>query len=413
MRGKLASVATRHGLAAVVVTAAVSVGLRLWIAASTTGTDDVRYWSQFAEGVRRFGPIGIYGHSFEAQYNHPPLAGWLLLAANHLQQLGLPFPFLIRAPACLADGATGLLLFLLLSREGNRSHALAASVLFLLSPLGIIVSGFHGNTDPMFVMLAVSALYQSQVRHRHLSAGVLLALSISVKLVPIVLVPLFLIRLAGGCRRDLVRFAAGGALVGAVLWVPVLVLRPAPFMADVVGYVGNGLVQWGVLVIAVMLGASPAGHELTLHVIGYVAICLSAALPMVLARHRPDLDLMRFGLVLALFLLLSPAFGMQYLVWPLAASYLVTFRYATLYNVAASAFALAVYSRWNHALPWNWSEARSTLLPAYVAPLMFASWLALLGVVLFALERLLVSNEARAGQRWPDRRGSSTVRPVA
>ena len=397
-----------------VCAAVASVAFRLWVADSTTGTDDVRYWTEFAQGVRRFGPVGVYGHHFEAQYNHPPLAGWILLGLNHLTGLGLSFPFLVRLPACLADGATGIVLFLLLDRSATRNAAVMATLLFLLSPLGIIVSGFHGNTDPVFVMLAFAALYQSEVRRRPVTAGVLLALSISVKIVPVVLLPLFLSRLAGRGRRELVGFVGGGVLVFLVLWLPAVLLRPDAFLRDVLGYGGNGLVQWGIPVLSLMVGVNPADHELLFRVGGYLVLVLSALAPLLLARRRPQLHLVRFGLVLAIFLLLSPAFGMQYLVWPLAACYLVSLRYATLYNLAASLFALAVYSLWNHAYPWNWSEARSTLLPGYLVPLMLATWLALLGVVLHGAHRLWTSSTA-TGDVHPPQTGqtsSSAVRPV-
>jgi hypothetical protein len=414
VRPAVSSFVARRGPGIVVGTAVVSVLLRLWIAGHTFGSDDVRYWTQFAEGVRRHGPIGVYGQQFDAQYNHPPLAGWLLLLLGHVEDLGVPFPLLVRVPASLADGVTGILLFRLLDGAGHRRGAVLAAVLFLLSPLGVIVSGFHGNTDPVFVMLALAALHQARVRHRPLSAGVLLALSISVKIVPVILLPLFVVRLTGG-RRGLSRFAAGGAVVFAVLWLPALALRPGPFLGDVVGYAGNGTIQWGLPVLAAMLGLDPVAHQPILHVGAYLALALAALGPVLLERRTPDGDLLRFGLVLATFLALSPAFGMQYLVWPLAASYLVGLRYATVYNLTASAFALVIYSLWNDAWPWDWGEARSFVLPEHLVWLMFSTWLALLAVVLGGVGRLLAPQPGPPVEASPSvlDAGHSSVRPVS
>jgi hypothetical protein len=413
MRSAVSTFVARRGLGIVVGTAVVSVLLRLWIAGHTYGTDDVRYWTQFAAGVREHGPIGVYGHHFEAQYNHPPLAGWLLLLVNHARDLGVSFPFLIRVPACLADGVTGILLFRLLDRAGHRRAAGAAAVLFLLSPLGIIVSGFHGNTDPVFVMLALAALYQAQVQRRPMAAGLLLALSISVKIVPVILLPLFLLRLAGG-RRDLPRFAAGGAAVFVVLWLPALVLRPGPFVDDVLGYAGNGAIQWGLPLIAVIAGFEPSAHAWVIRVGAYAGLAVAALGPVLVARRLPGRNLLRFGLALAAFLVLSPAFGMQYLVWPLAASYLLGLRYATAYNVAGSAFALTVYSLWNHAWPGAWGEARSFLFPDYLLPVVLLTWLALLAVVIGGLGRLLDPGPEPADEVPGDARTEpSAVRPVS
>ncbi|MDX6301112.1 MAG: hypothetical protein QOF53_2326, partial [Nocardioidaceae bacterium] len=405
----------RRGAAVVAIAAVVSVLVRLCVAGSTFGTDDVHYWTEFAEGVRRFGPIGIYGHSFEAQYNHPPLAGWMLLAFNHLSRLGLSFSFWIRLPASVSDGVTGVLLFRLLDQCGNRRSAVLASLLFLLSPLGIIVSGFHGNTDPVFVMLAVSALYLAQVRGRAFPVGLLLALAISVKIVPVILLPLFVVHMAGRGRAHLARFVAGGAAVFLVLWVPVLLMRPAPFLTDVVGYAGNGSVEWGLPVVALTAGLGVADNPAVLHGFSYVALGLAAAVPLLAVRGRsPETLVLRFGLTLSMFLLLSPAFGMQYLVWPLAASYLVSLRQATWYNLVASGFALFVYSLWNGAMPWNWLEARSTPFPPQVVPVMLACWLSLLAVVVRGLERARTTavTEGPAAPPRIDRSADSSVRTV-
>jgi predicted membrane-bound dolichyl-phosphate-mannose-protein mannosyltransferase len=412
VRSVVSTFVARRGLAIVVGTAVVSVLLRLWVAGHTYGTDDVRYWTQFAAGVREHGPIGIYGHHFEAQYNHPPLAGWLLLLLNQVKDLGVSFPFLIRVPACIADGVTGVLLFRIVESAGHRRGAVVAALLFLLSPLGIIISGFHGNTDPVFVMLALAALYQVQVRQRPMTGGLLLALSISVKIVPVVLLPLFLLRLAGG-RRDLTRFAAGGAAVFVVLWLPALVLRPGPFVDDVIGYAGNGAIQWGLPLLAVIAGFDPTAHAWVIRASAYAGLAIAALGPVLVARRTPDRDLLRFGLALAAFLVLSPAFAMQYLVWPLAASYLLGLRYATVYNLAASAFALIVYSLWNDAWPWAWGEARSFLFPDYLLPVVLLTWVALLAVTLGGLGRLLEPGVEPADDVPPDARTEpSAVRPV-
>jgi Dolichyl-phosphate-mannose-protein mannosyltransferase len=415
MPAELSGFVQRRGPVVVAAVAVVSVLARLWVAGSTVGTDDVRYWTQFADGVRRFGPVGIYGHSFEAQYNHPPLAGWLLLVCNHLGQLGLSFTFLIRVPASISDGVTGVLLFVLLDRSGDRRRAVLASLLFLISPLGIMVSGFHGNTDPVFVMLAVSALYQARVRERAFPVGVLLGLALSVKIVPVILLPLFLVYMASRGREQLVRLLGGGALVFLVLWSPVLLLRPIPFLEDVLGYTGNGLVEWGLPVVALMAGLGAASNPAVLHGFAYVALGLSVFVPLVAVRGRPsDVLVVRFGLTLAIFLLLSPAFGMQYLVWALAASYLLNLRDATWYNLTASGFALLVYSLWNRAMPWNWLEARSTPFPPQVLPLMLACWLALLIVVVRGIEgaRTAVPAEDPAAREGADQAADSSVRAV-
>jgi hypothetical protein len=60
---------------------------------------------------------------------------------------------------------------------------------------------------------------------------------------------------------------------------------------------------------------------------------------------RSDALVPALGLSLVLFLLLSSAFSMQYLAWPLAAANLIDIWAATGYNLAASAFIVVVYDQ--------------------------------------------------------------------
>lgn len=141
----------RRVLVAVIV---AGVGLRLLVAATTFGTNDVHYWTEFALGVREYGPIGIYGHlDFSAPYNHPPLIGVFLLVVGPVADAGVSLPLLVRLPACLADGVTCWLVFRWVNERYGMNRALGVAVTLALSPALVIVSGFHGNTDPVFIAL--------------------------------------------------------------------------------------------------------------------------------------------------------------------------------------------------------------------------------------------------------------------
>ena len=197
----------------VVALAGTATLLKLGIAANTFGTDDVHYWTEFAQGVRSFGPVGVYGHSFFAQYNHPPLAGWMLWVLNGLAGHDVAsFTFLIRAPASIADLFTGLLVFELVRARRSARIAAASAVLVTWSPVLFVISGFHGNTDPVFVMLTLLSLYLLVDRRRPFASGVSLALALSVKLVPVVVGPVFLLVLLRQGGHRLVVFARGFAV---------------------------------------------------------------------------------------------------------------------------------------------------------------------------------------------------------
>lgn len=365
--------------------ALLSTGLKLVVAARTFGTNDVHYWVMFAQGVRDLGPVGIYGEPFQQVYNHPPLAGWMLLAANWLVDQGMHFPLVIRAPACLADAGSTMLLFETLRRRTTAREAGAAAVLFAASPLMLIVSGFHGNTDPVFTFASLLTLYLVAVRGQHVGAGITFGLAVSIKLVPVVLGPLLLVLLLRRGLGATVRFVAGGLLVFLVLWLPVLVLRGPEFTDQVLNYSGIALSEWGIPQFLDWLGVSSAGVTELRDAARLPALLTAGLVPAVLVWRRPHAWTVAFGLSFCLFLLLSPAFGMQYLVWPLAAAYLVDWRAATAYNLAASAFAYVVYANWNANTWWHWGEAVALPFQPSGLLLMTVTWTALLLVVVHGL----------------------------
>ena len=109
--------------------------LKLLVAAHTFGTNDVHYWTLFAAAVDKWGPVGIYGHPLGAPYNHPPLSGWMLVAANGLTSHFGHFPFWIRVPASVADAGTAVLVFELVRQRQPVRVAAAAGVAIAWTPL--------------------------------------------------------------------------------------------------------------------------------------------------------------------------------------------------------------------------------------------------------------------------------------
>jgi 4-amino-4-deoxy-L-arabinose transferase-like glycosyltransferase len=389
----------------VIAAAAVATVLKLEVAARTEGTNDVGYWGAFAAGVRRFGPIDVYGHDFRVPvYNHGPLAGWMLEAINWVLDRGiLSFPFLIRVPACLADFVTALLVFELVRRARPVREAAAAAILVAWSPVLFVVSGFHGNTDPVIVMFSLLSVYLLVVRGWALAAGLAFGIALSIKLVPVVLVPVLAVVLVRLGRRRFAAFAGGGAIVFLLLWLPVIVSRWHDFREQVLEYSGNDR-QWGLpqfLTWAHLPGAAEwlAGP-------GRFAIVLVSGLTAAaLAWRRPGALVPAVGLSFVLFLVLSPAFGMQYLTWAVATAYLIDTRAATAFNLAASVFVLVVYDHWNDAFPWHWHKAWAVPFSSGELALMVVTWAVLAAVAVVGLRLLRGGTEdsaiaAGATRRW-------------
>jgi hypothetical protein len=170
------------------------------------------------------------------------------------------------------------------------------------------------------------------------------------------------------------------------VWAPVMVSHWREFSENVLGYEGINVREWGLVQFFEWAEMPQAAIDFLIGPGRFVALVLCVGLPLLMLWRRPDSLGAATGLALALFLLLSPAYGMQYLVWPLAAAYLVNFWAATVFNLVASGFVIVVYDRWNHAYPWDWDVAKA--IPFDSSRLFFmavVTWLALAAVVVAGL----------------------------
>jgi Dolichyl-phosphate-mannose-protein mannosyltransferase len=341
-----------------VFTAAIATtSVKLRLAATTYGTTDVSFWRSFAASVHKLGPISIYSTHYSVPYNHPPLIGWFLVAVNAAASHGPSLRFLIRVPASLADVVTALLVFELVRVRRGPAEATLAGTVVACSPVLIVISGFHGNTDPAFVMFILLSAYLI-VHDRPLGAGASAAISISIKLVPIVALPVIAAALWHH-RRRLLRATVGFLLVLVPLWAPVVFDQWAGFKRNVLDYSGIApkATQWGIVDAARHL------HQTWLvdALVGpgrFFALGVSALVPAYVVLKRPDAVATAVALSLTLFLLLTTNFGTQYLAWAAAAVLLLDVWGGIAYNLTAGVLLIVTYTHWTNGFPWYQAHAR-------------------------------------------------------
>ncbi len=228
------------------VAAAVLV-VKLLLAALTRGTNSADTWTLFAGGVAQAGPVGVYALDFPGQlYNHPPLIGYWLGLLNVLEGWGFSIRFSIRAAASLADVVTAVVVFELLRTRTSVRRATASGVLVAVSPVLLVISGFHANTDPIFVMFVILAAYLLVDRRVPALAGIALALALGVKIVPVVVLPLFAVFALLAGARVLVQLGVAFAALTAVIWLPALLTEFSAVVGNVIGYSGIAARPWGV-----------------------------------------------------------------------------------------------------------------------------------------------------------------------
>ncbi len=230
--------------------------IKLTIALNTFGTNDIAGFYTFARSLHDHGLEWTYRNgspwtSSSSVFNHPPLTAYYLevievLSQNEsLREYGLTFPFLLRLPGIIADLVVVLVLLRISTTTASLRLPAWVLVLFALSPVSLMVSGFHGNTDPVMVMFLVIAAYMC-LRDRALLCGIFLALSCQVKIVPLLLLPIFFFFWLN--RQAAVRFTAPFVLLLIAMWSQPLIMFPALFARNVLaygGYWGNwGLTYW-------------------------------------------------------------------------------------------------------------------------------------------------------------------------
>jgi hypothetical protein len=359
----------------------LGVTARLWLATTTLGTNDIEMWRRFAQVVADRGPLGIY--AVEPLYNHPPLMGLLAAAALLASRaIGIPFAHCFKLPGLGADVLTAWLIRELWRKRGEATGT-GAAALFLLNPLSIAMSGYHGNTDPLYAALGLLSVFLAQERGRPFAAGLALGAAVNVKLIPVLLAPAILARL--GSSRDRLRFLAGGAVLALpFLWAAVG--AGAPFVANVFSYFPN-INRWGVSFLIGEAVQVPALASAALALGGFARVAgkyvilgsILALTGTAHARGRLTIAQAAAGSI-GLFLVLTPGFGLQYLAVGGALLFAVDLERATLYSWLAGGCAVVTYVAFN--LPGTGlSDHSKGPIPIFAALLGLLAWAVLVDYV--------------------------------
>ena len=222
----------------------LGAALRFYCVVFTEGTYDINDWTTHATGVRDHGLIGYY-HANESA-NHPPFmskAASLILRAS--EAFGIPFRIIFRAPFAFIDAGTALLLLALLREKSWRYLAMLT---YWLSPVAIILSAYHGNTDcaiAFFLVLCLWFLAQRRERAAALAFGA----TFWIKLPGILALPGLLVFFQSWRSRIVFLLIAGATALATYL--PALVQDPLIVYRNVFEYRGlilqttAGVPVWG------------------------------------------------------------------------------------------------------------------------------------------------------------------------
>lgn len=287
---------------------------------------------------------------------HPylPLQMYVMGGMAYLaQQSGVPYVVMIKLPAVAADVALTWLLFRTVVEGNRREIALYVALLYALNPVSILVTAYHGQFEAITLFLLVLAVWFWHVREQYRLSGTALGFAILNKTWPVVLLPVFLLRLRGWRARIIYALLALGIpVLFSVAYLVVFDAGPLPMLRralthrGVPGYWGPGAILTPMAEDLAWLQPVVDG------LFGMRNWLLLAAIAFALWRTRRQTVIDASLTLLLCMFAVTVGFGIQWLVWIVPFGLLALEDHWTKVYSVAGAFMLAVHLYGLHMYPW-------------------------------------------------------------
>ena len=380
---------------ALIAAAAVAFALKTTIAVTTYGTNDVTTWERDLAKLQSQGAATLYREGvtyvssdrtkYENQsFIHPPFMLTVLRVWGVLARLsGLPLGFWLRLTSSTADVLSLVLVARLLKGLPHLKHSGLGLLAMALCPVSIVISGFHGNTDPWMIAFVLLSVYCVETQRSLWMAGAAMGVALSIKVVPVIFIPAILLYLPGVRERS--RYVVSAAAVFLLGSLPYLLQDPILIGKTLLSYSSKaGL--WGFSLFSVLFRDSTSlGWLFRSYAAGGKILLLAAILCLSLAINlrpsKPPL-MLQCGAVVFLFLFLTPGFAMQYLAWLVPWALAVGIWPALVFYSVTGVFVVVVYNDWSGGFPW------------YVADVVFRQWgvrHAMLGLLSWAVVAVMLA----------------------
>jgi len=372
----------------ILLLALLATGAKLYCAFTTLGSADVFYFYQFGKVIADQGVVKMYEDPI---FNHPPLLGtYLGFAYEWAGPNKALFAAYIRLPGIVAD--LGVILALLWVRRKTGQPPWWALGLLAVSPVSFMVSGFHGNFDPL-IALGVTLAVAACIAGQPMLCGVLLGLTCQVKIIPVLMGPaFFFFWLHRGKARPFTIGAVSFVLIG---WLVPLSSVPNLFLHRVIAY-SSIWGWWGFPYLIGMMGGpklhasladAPTSAETALGLM--FKLLIIAAVVTLAWRRRASSPVGLFSTLAiswAVFLVFAPGFGVQYLVWIAPFLLMHSERWFAIYTAAASVALFIFYTAICKSLPWNYGAYISPTLDQW-RPWLLLPWGVLSAFLAFSIRR--------------------------
>jgi hypothetical protein len=373
---------------------AASFAVRLAIASVSLGSNDAFLFVGFATEIRLSGLLGVY--RMDSMFNHPPvIALWIQCAAYLANVLPHPlgwqqaFCFIFKLPVIAGDMLGAWLVYRIWKLRVGSNRAMTIAALAAWSLSAIALSSYHCNTDALYAVICLAAVYLMEERQSFFLAGLTLAAAINVKIVPVLLIaPLLL-----SCRSIAdARLFFYGLLLGATPFIPVLCVAAPAFIHNVLAYNSNAA-DWGMMFILhlvdLVAGSNGASSPLmeAYHSAGRLFLFPTLLGWAIVARwldrwNRYEAAAVTFGL----FLVFTHGFGVQYVIIIGPMLFAIRPMLAFVYATASGVFVWALYIT-HHRVGAFPIYSRLSRFPFGQSLLGVVAWGILVGFVVTTLGR--------------------------
>jgi hypothetical protein len=323
---------------AAMVVALILRGAFVWVVSASLTPHDVAGYFHTA------GALVLHG---EDPLSHMPGREWNFLElmpyvfAGEIKT-GLPWVYAAKIAPVISDVAiTGLV-----GRLAGTEREVRA-LQYALNPLSLLVVALHGQVEPVALAFAMGAVVMAK-KDKWAWAGVLVGAAVAAKTWPVLIV---LAMMPFRRPRRCGELLAGAAAVPVALLVSGVVFldtRPVRALVHVVSYTSI-VDNWGWGGTLVTAGVAHVGYGTAVGHAGSALVAISVVGILVAFRRYP-LEARALA-VLAIFLVVTPSFGNQYLLWPLALIFVAARRSRVYYLLAATAWdGVGYLTQWPQAI---------------------------------------------------------------
>lgn len=303
--------------------------IRLIPAIFIYGTEDVSAWHRCA----RIMSSGGNPYDTPQLISWPPLWPALAWISLHTADMtGLPFSFVVKLFPIAADLALTVVLLRAASEFALPRYFTAAA--FAFNPVAIYTSAIHGNFDSipaLFLTLAIVFATREAADGSGVRTGFWLGIGAAFKTWPLLALPGVIASSAPRRRQLMVCLIAVGIFAAALLLPWPLIGSAA--IASILRYRGF-FGWWGITSIEFLSGHALPDMARTLLFYGAMG---GTALLLLVKRTPPALGAL---LLLETFYLVTPGFGLQYLLWIVPVALIADQKRALAYSALAGALIL-------------------------------------------------------------------------